>query len=545
MSINPIDKLIFKTNLVDYLNDIKDLTDVLTIMAFHNIDEVAPILSNKEHEDLLDHLIDSRSLPYISTFNIRRIHVDIPTDINYMLLSKIVVDEMNLTQILIMIGQRRFPNLKYLEIYTGGNIVFKNLPQLETLCIYNMTDDILNLPLISDTSHIECLKLSGYKVEFTGRLPKRLVLEQCYVKNSSKLPGCEEMILHSSRWDTPSFPSISLHVEYMTYEHQPPPTLSSIELVHCLARFNLDRFVSLRYLKMLYLHPDSDIRSRTNLNIDTIIASDIDILTQEIDISSVKKIAISSLKNNMLPINELNLARRTPLAKEVIFYKCFMELNKVIEFLPKSVVKLSITDCVLGSEIAVIPNNVENLQFFYCTSNSPYITIPRNLPSLISIGHQPIISIANNPPLKYNVSKTEVLLMSLNEFRLYCISHMRKDNKNIFNEYNDVFNDIMGSMSWCEFEISKQMLDIFNKYPYNINILPSPRGIKNIILQGDLNTRLIIDRHLYIVNDIYEMYNAYKKAVNMGKPYISNDLDRNILIEFSNIYAHEKIRNAQ
>jgi hypothetical protein len=527
-------RLVFRTTLTDYLKRIEEKMDILTIFAFKEINSVAPLLNHHEKEELLEYLINSRSLPYIPEFNLLRIHVNLLTDINYKVLKKVTVDEMNLNQILIMIKKNLFPALEDLTIYTGGLIVFENLPKLKKLCLYNMTRDLLEIPLLprDSTNNIEHLELSGYKIEFKGKLPKYLLLVQCYVINSGGLSGCETLIMSGVHWNTPSYPSKYLHVEGCEIMGNPPETLEELHLVDCKVRYNLSNLKNLKFFKMLNLRADALVIG-PNLDLYELVANVKDIKTQDlVHIYTTTKLSIRGYGELFIP-GTPNLVLMKNLVSLSV-HDMNIDFLNFLKNIPKSVEIMEFSKCtIMSGYVKKTEVSMKKLFFYSCNAPDLYIEID-GLQSFVSCGNGPLkkkdeATLVTN---RFLQGKTMVGLMTLYQFELFCIGNStliqdetdhkkpaaaKKDQSNTF-DFQQVFIDIWNTQYWEEVdsEIWKQKINILTYYPYNISRITDVFILMTLIEKGHDATKITFGKQTYTVQEIYDLYKNYESSGTTG-----------------------------
>jgi hypothetical protein len=505
--LNVLGDAVYSTSFEEYIESIKGKEELLVMLAFSDVSKIAPALSTKDHEELLEHLIASRSLPFIPEFNVLRVHVDLPSDLIYPNLVKITVDEMNLNQILVMIKNGNFPGLRDLTIYTGGQIIFNNLPQLKKLGLYNMTGDILEMPIIPQNvmNSIEHLELSGYVLKFGGRLPKYLLMEQCHVIDSSNLPGCESLSLNSVRWVTPSYPSKYLYLEKCTYNGQPPNTLQELHLINCQVRMSLDIMKNLHTLRMLNLKQDSLLRGGYFTNLTTTVT---DLTIQEVECDKVRKLSLTGREDP----SDLNIRGRMPNVEHVLIHDMDLNLNEFISSMPASVTKFVASRCVLNRGGIIegayditdsIPVSIMELEFYSCYSLVMFKT--KRIDKLVVCGNVPKVSEGEAIPRKTLISFTEVILMTPYEFRLYCL----EKSGGVFGDFGTVYDDLFYSYEWDD--AWKEKVKILISYPY---IIPykediSTAALYNLIMSGHDDTKFTVDKKTYSLQALRNGYDDY------------------------------------
>lgn len=502
MEYNPmLQNLLFETDATSFISKLQRKRDLVTLTAFKNIDSVAPALSIPGKEQLYEYLVKSSSLPFIPSFNVRGIEVELPEDI-YEYLDEIEVDELNLSRILVMIKHKTFPNLRSLTIYTEGDIIFPiaELPNLRALALHNLTNEIRVLPSIDGLS-LDQLSLSGYALEFLGSLPRVMRLEHCYIRGSRGLPGCEEMTLFHTKWILFSFPSRLLYVEGGRIEAQPPSTIESLTLILCKMR-GLS-FTAMRELKELRLDKcEGNIRVEAELPITTLTVNmDYMLETKSHIPDTVISLYLNSTNQSYtLEKNTFKFPQRLMLLE---LYECMVDLYGLLGDLPKTVQEISLIKCDIHSQRMIessrFPADLHLLHFIQCESDNMYPAIPSSLAELIVIGNHPGVY---GEAKKQMLCVTPVFMMDLVEFRLFCID---KNHRGVFKDFEEYYRDIVQAGRWITEEGKYAYLNILTMYPFQI---PQPSDMiitKSVLKHGNEEMTIKIGRHTHTVKYINEL----------------------------------------
>jgi hypothetical protein len=145
--------------------------------------------------------------------------------------------------------------------------------------------------------------------------------------------------------------------------------------------------------------------------------------------------------------------------------------------------KIRLIECSFtSSNDIIIPETLRQLEFIACQDNYHVgIDVLDTTDTLLVIGPSPLIRPRRLSPgnsVRYLQAKTNVLLMNLREFHLFCISQWGKHS---FTSFEDCYTDIvMGTP-----EELRKYIDIMHMYPFQIPNIQSPFILKNILLHAN------------------------------------------------------------
>lgn len=227
---------------------------LLTFLCFKNFEDNFPLLSKKSKNSILNILILRPVILYIDEIKILDFEVNFPSSLPVLKnLKKITIDDYNINNFLQ--NWNLFPNIRELEIHSSVDISLEDgiFSGIERLTIVNTVNEIKPAPKLS-CKNLEYLFLSGFSVEFVNKLPSVLVLEDCIVRRSENLPGCNSLTLTSSFWKFPSVPVDELFLDESDYSTK----ITSLKVLHLRESkisTNLQEISGLRELKFIRTEP--------------------------------------------------------------------------------------------------------------------------------------------------------------------------------------------------------------------------------------------------------------------------------------------------
>jgi hypothetical protein len=477
-----LDDLLYLTSEEDFSENIKGREELVILIALKEIDSVAPVLSVPERELLLTRLIDNPIIRYIPSFNVLNLQLDLPEEIDiFEELKEIKVDEMNLTQILMMIKEGKAPNLQELSLIVSRPIAISttHLKHLRSLTLKNTSSSIHSLPNLSNLS-LDSLDLTGYAIEFEDTLPHTLKLQNCYVKNSCNIPGCKSMKLINSIWNsetTPgSLPSDALTIEDGTLTTRLPGTIKRLILVNTEVSFPLpDSLTSLHYDDRRQDITERQSIDTRNLFLKTLVVT---LYESEIHIpSTVESLSVMKTMPSDLPGGLVFLELNNLVVDQVKFFSQ----------LPVLLSKIRLIECSFtSSNDIIIPETLRQLEFIACQDNYHVgIDVLDTTDTLLVIGPSPLIRPRRLSPgssARYLQAKTNTLLMNLREFHLFCISQLGRLS---FAGFEDCYTDIVMGNKWRTPEELRKYTDIMYMYPFQIPNIRSQLVSKNILLYAN------------------------------------------------------------
>jgi len=483
-----MDDLLVCTTAAEFIAKMGSREQLVTMLVLKEIDSIVPAMILQEREKLCDKLIKSSVMPFIPAFNVRGMFLQLPRlDMYkrpgsppaqrevYKMLKEISIDDNNVTRILGMLETGFFPALQSLTIFAGGLIQFSpealdNMRNLTSLTLHNTGNEIFEFPRLGDQLALVNVKLVGYVVEFVGRLAPNLTLEKCYVNASRDLPGCEDMSLVNVRWDTMSMPSKALYIEKGVLDVQPPATLERLSLVDSVVKLREDSLAALPLLTSLRLDKIDMGDNTLYLNLAPRL-KDLVIYSMERRFSTMPETVSNLSLGGAFPFQLL------PRMQKVELYRLNDSLRDILEMLPEFLETLEFVSCNFQFSVDIaeneFPRMLKNLRFYKCTgSDRVNVTIkrPGSVDELVIIGKQPELYaqelyMSEGSRLKFLCSRTNVLLMDLREFQLYCID---KANKSMFPEFEDCVLDILHGTKWHDIPTCVKYGDILMAYPYHI-----------------------------------------------------------------------------
>jgi hypothetical protein len=172
----------------------------------------------------------------------------------------------------------------------------------------------------------------------------------------------------------------------------------------------------------------------------------------------------------------------------------FLELNNLVvdqvkffSQLPVLLSKIRLIECSFtSSNDIIIPETLRQLEFIACQDNYHVgIDVLDTTDTLLVIGPSPLIRPRRLSPgnsVRYLQAKTNVLLMNLREFHLFCISQWGKHS---FTSFEDCYTDIVMGNKWRTPEELRKYIDIMHMYPFQIPNIQSPFILKNILLHAN------------------------------------------------------------
>jgi hypothetical protein len=459
----------YKTNASSFIESVGERRDLVAIATMNSIDEIAPALLHMDRERVFEWLLESPSIPFIGAFNVLGIQVDIPNSTTYTMLKEITVDELNLTRILIMLQRNRFPVLESLTLFTAGEIELP-IRSIRKLHLYNVSASLLNLPNLNGLI-LEDLELSGYVLEFQGHLPKRLKLEECLVVRSEELLGCEDLELIETSWKTLSYPTKRFAVEGFLSISKIPNTLKELTLIDVVISCNLPTNIDKLHLMKIGGSINFPKGAKT-----TTLTIDSDMI-------------------NFLPTGLKNLYLQGTYIKGIIYPETLREIEileckiDIFEFFRKvreGLEKLSFIKCQFASELKIIgyPKSLKELRFIKCVCPDSIIEVSNTLRKLVIIGKYPH---PQGKAEEHIYSMTNILLMSDDEFLLFCIE---KSRLQLFREYEEYHKDLSANVD---------RLREFLSYQFVINVPSDATVLVNVILNANPKTIVIIKNHQYTV----------------------------------------------
>jgi hypothetical protein len=480
------------TTEAEFSENIGKYDALVTLLVLKNIDSVAPALSLFERETLYNKLTHHPVIPFIPSFNVRDLQFNLPDREVYKELKEINVDEFNISRILQMIKNNLFPNLHSLTFSVSRPIMMNtmHLRELRSLTLDNISENLQSLPDLTDIK-LDTLCLSGYVMEFTGDLPRFLKLCNCYVKDSVGLLGCETMKLVNTRWNAGSLPTKSLSIEQGSFSRELPDTLDELRFID--VSMNADVPIIPHSLRSLHL--DSvclglleQVKSIEHL--DTLVLD-----TKGNQISLPKSVDSLTLSGTIIEGFPSNVT-------SVDLYSLVVNCANLLNTLPRSVTSLQIVKCILTSndiQTDTIPESLKTLRIIECkSSNYSKIEPVNTLDELIVIDSP--FAVIDNPSStsRYLCAKTNVLLMDIREFRLFCIG---QSSMIMFDKFELCYDDITNGVHWKKPEELKKYMEIFLSYPYKIpRIRASLAGV--VLSKGNVDTVIKVGTKPYTVKSL-------------------------------------------
>lgn len=496
--------------------------ELVALLAFKEIDSVAPALSSPERELLYDRLIRSPVIPYICSFRVRGLPVKLPipqADHVYEKLCEIEVDEFNITQILKAFREGYMPRLHTLTLYVTRPLEMdlRHLSMLRSLTLENQSDELHPLPNLNGLA-LNKLILKGYILELQGTLPRSLTLHYCVVKDSLGLKGCERMYLVATRWAREisgvvvmapsSFPSISLSVEQGNLVGQPPETLEELTIVNSsIGNVSLVLLPKLHTLRL-------DLDEGHGIpNIEFVFPANLETLILATDMNQI------SLPNS---VSHLHVSRTFPSSLpgrlvEMDLHAIDIDQRNLFTNLPRTIISLVLVSCRFMTNDDIleghIPQTLRILKFIAC-SDAIHLGIqpPQSLGELIVLGMYPKIrddvALFDEEGRLMNRRlqiQTPYMLMDLREFRLHCLAQA---SKRAFDDFEACYLDVFAGDRWKPYEELLEYANTMFAYPFRIAEPRSMIVARDIIHHAHSQTAIRIGTTYYNIGDIRSLIHA-------------------------------------
>lgn len=222
---------------------------LFAFLCFKNFEEYFPLLSRSNRSFILNYLISKPMISKLDEIKILDYEVTLPEDMAILsCLKKLTIDDYNINK---FFGNwEYFSTVEDLTIFTSVDIMF-DFGKFKRLTLANTGKEMRSIPEITSNG-LEYLHLSGFSVRFKGKLPKTLILEDCYVDRSSNLEGCESMTLICTFWENPSVPSKELILHETNFGQE----ISNMEVLHLSKssfNTNISEIVNLKEFKYIGL----------------------------------------------------------------------------------------------------------------------------------------------------------------------------------------------------------------------------------------------------------------------------------------------------
>lgn len=449
--------------------------EIIAFYAFSNFSKYFPLMNNIQKSQLLNDLLKERVLLFIPQMDITNCEIFFPEEFKNLIfknLESVILDDYNLNQFFSFEEYETFRRISSLTIFSETKMLFEGefclrFKYLKNLTLVNKTKRMMPFPLKNIPKLLDKFEICGYRICFEGRLPRELLLEDCFVKDSSKLPGCEKMSIFNTYWEEPSPPIGELYLENTTFRGD----VETLEILH-----SNDSTISINIEKNKKL---KDLRlTRTIVENFTILSESTEKLT--IDLETLRN-KFSSLKQykNTKELNfrfdicdAINLDFFPMNLQKICFSNSRFSIEKIIEILGKIPNDISVrfTYCNFSDEekfkvhkIVKIPKNFLKLEIISSNINqesSSIELIPEKL-------KEPEILISETEKITCKnaiITKTNVYWMEKNDFIKFC--NKKSKSRGIFTECFVFLKDII--LLTIYDQKFKEYLTIFSSFPYSV-----------------------------------------------------------------------------
>lgn len=467
---------------------------VLIFMMFDNFKKYFPLLSENQKFLLLNKFISHECTKFISKMNLEDIELNFGEDkAIFNNLKELIIDDYNINQIISR--HECFPNLESLEINTTVeiNFDFGNFKKLKRIKIVNAGEKIKSCSNINNPE-MEDMFLSGFAFSFSGnKLPKKLHLENCYVKSDNTLDRCEIMHLYSVIWEgVKSYPSRELYIEDIDFEYS--DSLLNLEVCHvnnCIFHCDFQKLTKLKSLRFTDRKTENNLfygfpSSLEKLYIDFHLMRN----CKNPKISYPESIVEFYMMNNKEDfIRHFDIP---PNAKKVLITKCCLSINDILLNINQNgilVEDLEISFSRVNEDRPldnfVIPHSIKKFTIRESDidrSSTFSVDEDQIVIVLKTIG----INVRENSRAYY--FNSDIINMSDAEFLNVCYS---ASNLTSYKDYSKMLCDISNLESIDEKKY-KMFTYIFNSFPYSISGGLSKEEFDYFMAYAHNNSRIVL-----------------------------------------------------
>jgi hypothetical protein len=213
---------------------------------------------------------------------------------------------------------------------------------------------------------------------------------------------------------------------------------------------------------------------------------------------------------------EAKTLKYPPHLLELELYECAVDLYGLLGDLPKTVSRIEFIRCTIHSQRTVestrFPANLATLYFIRCEAEAVNPAIPHTLEELMIIGGHPGVY---GEARQQMLCLTNVYLMDLVEFRLFCIDRLHKGP---FKEFEDYYRDIIEASKSIPQETRHQYLAVLVAYPFQIPLPTDMIITKGVLKYANENMSIKFGRHNHTILYIRELIRqARNEELEIGR----------------------------